>query len=144
MPASDRPAIPQFNAAQRQAVIELIEACAWGDTDRDICSMESALRLALEATVEDFWRWENEALELRLGDEFSLSKEEVEGLTPEFRLAYVGRLLRSLALCYGVQTEFGGGPLAFEHHEGTPAALLRGLNDILAFPTTSTRHLSPD
>ena len=48
------------------------------------------------------------------------------------RLAYVARLLRTIALMYGVSTEFSAepSPLGFEHDEGSIAELLRGLNDM--------------
>jgi hypothetical protein len=51
-------------------------------------------------------------------------------MSSEEKLAYVARLLRSLALSYGVSAEFGGGrgELVGEAHEQSPAALLRGLN----------------
>jgi hypothetical protein len=49
----------------------------------------------------------------------------------EERLSYVARLLRSLALDYGVSAEFGNGRggLVGQGHTTSPAGLLRGLND---------------
>jgi hypothetical protein len=41
--------------------------------------------------------------------------------------------LQTLALAYGVS------PDTFENHESCPAALLRGLNDILWMPVTIER-----
>jgi hypothetical protein len=46
-------------------------------------------------------------------DEFSVTPEEIETMSPEWKLAYVGRLVRNLALCYGVKTgDFGDQPPA--------------------------------
>jgi hypothetical protein len=114
---------------QRQAALELIESFKWGDMVSFIRDTELALRLALDATVEYFWQWEDNmlALEQRFGDEFSLTPGDVESLGPQMRLAYVARLLRSLALIYGVKTEFGG----HSQDRDGPAALLSGLNEIL-------------
>lgn len=48
---------------------------------------------------------------------------QVEELDADWRLAYVGRLIRSLAICYGLSTEDADGR--------SPGALLRGLNNIV-------------
>jgi hypothetical protein len=61
-------------------------------------------------------------------DEFSLPEEAIADLSSEDRLAYAARLLQSLALHYGV-SDYGGRRLG-EASEESPAALLRGLNDI--------------
>jgi hypothetical protein len=73
--------------------------------DGYIRGMEEALRLALEATSGDFYRWEEEIgppLEARGYDEFSLPEAFLQAMRTEEKLAYVARLLRSLALQYGV------------------------------------------
>ena len=85
---------------------------AWADVLAAIDTVDEALRLALEATTEGFSLWQIEgAGETNFGDEFSLSPSQVAALTAEWRLAYVGRLLRTIAVSYGLQTEFGGGTL---------------------------------
>jgi hypothetical protein len=58
---------------------------------------------ALDATAAEFPLWEAEGEE-RYVDEFGVSGEDVAEMTTEWRLAYVGRLVRTLALCYGVST----------------------------------------
>jgi hypothetical protein len=67
-------------------------------------------------------------------------------MSPEDIGAYVARLLRSLALSYGVSAEFGDdrGGLVGEAHEQSPAALLRGLNDILWLPTATKNSTCED
>jgi hypothetical protein len=123
----------QFSDEQRERASALIESMAWGDLDGSITDMEAALRLAMEATRGDFQRWEQHAESFGFADEFSLTPESVAELSPEWRLAYVARLLRTIALSYGVNTEFGlpaSSLLGFADSEETLAALLRGLNDI--------------
>jgi hypothetical protein len=132
----------QFNRKQQSDALALLEQMTWGDIDGDIRGMEEALRLALEATSDDFHRWEEELgppLEARGCDEFSLPDAVLEAMPTDEKLAYVARLLRSLALQYGVSAEFGGARtgLVGEAHEVSPAALLRGLNDLLWMPTTA-------
>jgi hypothetical protein len=71
----------------------------WGDVDGYIRGMEEALRLSLEATSRDFYRWEEEIgppLKARGYDEFSLPEASLQAMPTEEKLAYGGRLLRSL------------------------------------------------
>ena len=55
----------------------------------------------------------------------------------EEKAAYVARLVQSLALAYGVS--YDGGSRRYRERAGeeptAPAALLRGLNDLLHLPT---------
>lgn len=134
----------QLAPEQRERALALLEAMAWGDMDGYIRSLEAALRLALEVTAEDFRRWDDylgPELECDGFDEFSMPPGRVEAMSDEEKLGYVARLLRSLALSYGVSAGFGAdrgdrGGLVGEAYGGSPAALLRGLNDILWLPTT--------
>jgi hypothetical protein len=97
----------QLSDGQRERAVTLIESMAWADLDGSIIDMETALRRAIEATRDDFQRWEQDAEAFGFADEFSLTSETVAELSPEWRLAYVARLLRTVALSYGVSTEFG-------------------------------------
>lgn len=119
-----------MNEQQQQEALSLLTGLPWGDFDDAIREMEGCLRLALEATVAAFWMWEEEVEEIRFEDEFSLTPSQVDQLSPEWRLAYVARLLRSLALFYGVGTELGGGPPVGEACPDSPAAISRDLNDV--------------
>ena len=52
----------------------------------------------MEATTGAFLLWEaDDAGEQRFGDEFTLTAQQVADLEPEWRLAYVARLIRSIA-----------------------------------------------
>ena len=102
-----------------------------------IRTMEEALDRALDATAEEFPLWEAEG-EDRYVDEFSLSAEDLAEMSLEWRLAYVARLVRSLALCYGVSTaEFGDEPPMLLADRNSPGGLLRALNDLVALPVTN-------
>jgi hypothetical protein len=134
----------QLTPEQRERALALIEQMTWGDMDGYIRDLEAALRLALEATTEDFRRWEDHIgpeLERDGYNEFCLPPDTVEAFafSDEDKLAYIARLLRSLALSYGVGTEFGAGRdgLVGEAAKPSPAALLRGLNDILWLPVVT-------
>lgn len=89
--------------------------------------------------------WEEEG-ELRFGDEFELSAEQVAELDDEWRLAYIARLLHSAALTYGVSPSVPGRtrdgelvtPPASESYPASPARLVRGLNDIVHGLSPST------
>jgi hypothetical protein len=58
----------QFSDEQRERALALIESMAWGDLDGSITDMEAALRFAMEATREDFQRWEQDAEEFGFAD----------------------------------------------------------------------------
>ena len=126
-----------MNAEQQAEVIDLVSEQPWDDIDAAIRDMETALRLALAATGEAFLIWEERADNAGFQDEFSLTPDQLEDLSLEWRLAYIARLLRSLALSYGISAEFGGGRLVGEERSATPAAILRRLNDISWTQTTT-------
>lgn len=133
--------MPQFNAHQQAQALDLLEQLPWGDMDYAICDLEICLGRALEATREDFLRWENDlgpAFEEAGYDEFTLPRTLIDDMPIEEKLAYVARLLRSLALAYGAYYDFGvlrRASLVGEADKSSPATLLRGLNDILWMPT---------
>jgi hypothetical protein len=125
----------QLTAEQRARALALIESLPWGDIDGHLVAMEEALRVAMDATAVDFELWEREG-ELRFVDEFSVTPDELEEMTDEWKLALVARLLRTVAMMYGVTTDYvPGQPNVGQEDWYTPAALLRGLNDIVEFPT---------
>jgi hypothetical protein len=96
---------PQFDQQARDESLELIERLPWGDIEGAIETFEESMLLAMEATRDDFARWEAEGEgERRFGNEFNLSPRQVEELDDAWRLAYVAR--------------------------DSPAALLHGLDDI--------------
>jgi hypothetical protein len=126
----------ELTAEQRRQAIALIEELPWGDVEAQIRDLEEALWRALEATCGDLLRWEARAEELGFQDEFSLSLEDVAALTPEWRLAYVARLVRSLALAYGVpERELGGSPSTLIEDPDSVAGLVRGINDLIHLPS---------
>jgi hypothetical protein len=128
-----------MNSEQHARVLELITGQPWGDIDSAICGLEESLQLALEASEEAFLAWEDVAERIGVEDEYSLSSTQVQDLSPEERSAYIARLLRSAALNYGVDAGFGGGPYTGKEQPFTPAAILRGLNNISPTEDTTAR-----
>jgi hypothetical protein len=110
-------------------VLSLIATLPWGDVEGCIETLDEAFRLAREATSHDWLRWENEGYELGFDDEFSVSPERVASLTDEWRLAYVGRLLESAAMMYGIQDKKA--VPAPESPGPEPGSILRSLSAIV-------------
>ena len=96
----------RLNSAKRQRVIEAVEAAPWGDITASCKTVDIGLRRALDATALDFQRWAQESTLRGERDEFTLESAEVQAMSAEQRLAYVARLLRSIALSFGTETEF--------------------------------------
>jgi hypothetical protein len=135
----------QFDPSQQLEALALIESCPWGSLDDHIRDMETALRLAMEMTADDYWRWENEFRPVHefdaagnIQDELTYPADVVGEMSDEEKRAYVAGLIRVLALAYGVNSELGlwhgGLPIVGEASPGSLAALLRGLNDICWLP----------
>jgi hypothetical protein len=131
-----------MNAEQHERVIDLVAELPWGDVDNAICGLEEALRLALEATDDAFPYWEMVAEDIGVEDEFELAPDQVRDLSLHDLLAYIARLVRTLALCYGVNAGFGDGTHIGEEDPHSPAAILRGLNDISWTPSTPERDIA--
>jgi hypothetical protein len=118
-----------WSADQRERAVALLEQIPWGDMEVAICGLEDVLRIALEATTEDFWRWEERiGPEIEAGgfDEYSMPPEMIGGMSDGDRLAHVARLLRSLALTYGVSAEFGIDRGGLVGEAGDPRLVRRG------------------
>jgi hypothetical protein len=50
----------QFKPTQQAEALVLLERMAWGDMDYHILDMKTTLRRALEATRDDWVRWDRE------------------------------------------------------------------------------------
>jgi hypothetical protein len=140
--------IPQFSPSQQEAALVVIERVAWGDMDGAIGDTEKALRLALEATWAEYLYWEEvlgPAFEEEGIDEFLVPAARVEEMSDADKLAYLARLLYTLALSYGVDPTFGygvHGQSLLERYDrlesayrSSPAGLLHGLLDISWTPS---------
>lgn len=97
-----------FNAQQQAEMTEVVLNTPWGDIAPALDQVEDALWLGMEATVDAFWLWEEQAESAGYGDEFSIGAAELDEMPDEWRLAYVARLLRTMAMAIGVSTEFSG------------------------------------
>ena len=125
----------RLDSGQRAALARVIEATPWGDIEHAILGIEIVLCLAMQATSEDFRLWEAEAEAAGYTDEFSVSNEDVAHMPIRWRLAYVARLLRTIALDFGVGTEFSGLIGARRDDPDTLAPLLRSLCEIVTDPS---------
>jgi hypothetical protein len=143
---------PQFSPGQQEAALVVIEQAAWGDMDGAICDTETALRLALDATRAEYLGWEEElgpAFEQEGIGEFLVPAARVEEMSDADKLAYVARLLRTLALSYGVDAGFGylvPGESPLERYDrlesayrSSPAGLLHGSSTSAGCPPPRTR-----
>ena len=131
----------QFSPEQRRRIVALVEAVPWGDMDADIRDLEETLERALDATAPDFPLWEEHAQGCGYIDEFSVTPERLREMSPEWRFAYVARLVRTVALWYGVSVpEYSSKPPMLQESPDSPASLLRGINDIAFLPTLSGSH----
>ena len=127
---------PQFD---RQACLEAlaaIERNPWGDVAPAVEGIDQGLLLAMEATTTAFHLWQaDDAGEQRFGDEFELTPQQVDDLDPEWRLAYVARLIRTIVQCWGVATEFSSSALGTPDEETScPGSLMRKLIAITGSP----------
>jgi hypothetical protein len=121
----------KLNADQRNAVIALVEETPWGDIEGALSSFEEALRIALEHTTSEFAIWHEYVEERGFEDEYDEAK--LRDLPGGWRPALIARLLRSMALSYGLRTEFGAGPLGNPcDHPTHLGSLLRRLDAIVS------------
>ena len=124
---------PQFDRQARIKALAAIERNPWGDVVQAVEGVDQGLLLAMGATTGAFLLWHaDDAGERRFGDEFELTPQQVDDLDPEWRLAYVARLIRTIALCWGVATEFSSSALGTPDEEASsPGSLMRKLTAIM-------------
>jgi hypothetical protein len=151
---SDERSIPGFTEVQQRRTVELVEhTLATDDIESRLSDIAEALRLALEATRESYVQWHEQVETTCFSDEFALSRRQVEYLSPEWRLAYVARLIHTMALAYGVSTadSWGARGPGYPQPAGSPsiAGLVKGLVDIaeglsVQIPSPPGADLSPE
>lgn len=118
-----------LSADQQRAIIEAVDRIPWGDFEYTILDVEELLLRLFAALTGLSARWE--ALNLAW-DEFSVPEEAVAAMSAEHRLAYVGQLVHSLVLRYGLGHGTAADTLVAD--PWSPADLLRELNDIICLP----------
>ena len=84
---------PRWTSDQRAAAIGFLETLPWGDIETAKFDFETALFLALDATIDAASLWSELAEREGYADEFSVSPDEVAAMGETLRLAYVARLL---------------------------------------------------
>jgi hypothetical protein len=113
-----------WSTEQRQELDQVIERILFGDFDSHLRTFELALLQARAAVIDHLEQWHDDELNEHYENEFTLTPEEIEAMSPEWKLAYLAQLLNIAVGLYGL----GSNPLAAER--GYPAAVLRAVNDI--------------
>lgn len=119
----------QFDNGRGKRALELLEQMPWGDIEMNISDTKDALRRLVGATSAVADRWDEEFFD-SYGDEFSVPDETVTAMTETELLAYIARLVRSLALAYGVDAGLSNRQLRQTDNPDSPAALLQGLTNL--------------
>jgi len=96
----------KLTQSQANEILALTERTPWGDVDGGIQTIDAALKIAMQASEDEFLAWEEAEAEGEL-DEFDPALP-ISGMPQPLRFALVARLVRSIALSYGVSTEIGG------------------------------------
>lgn len=89
---------------RRKLVLRIINETPWGDIEGALSVIDEGLAIAMRASRDEFMTWEQHHDAVGFTDEFSI--DDVSRLSPEWRFALVARLLRSIAMAYGVGTDY--------------------------------------
>ncbi|UJA19329.1 hypothetical protein HJD18_03330 [Thermoleophilia bacterium SCSIO 60948] len=104
-------------------LIELASKLPTGDMINDRDDLTELLRRLLEATADASTElWDTQGEELYV-DEFSPSPEEVAEMSAPMRAAYVAKLVRTFALCFGTPRP-GEAPRDVDSHAGLAARVV--------------------
>ena len=107
------------------AAFKVLDAGLFGEFPLPLKDTEEDLRLLLDITDADRERWPEDRNELAIG------RAEVDAMPPAEKLSYVARMIRWLAIDYGVATGKGPEPRMTASDADMPAGLLRRLSDVL-------------
>lgn len=94
----------QLTNHQQQEVLRIVSKIPWGDVESALKVIDDGLAIAMRATREDFIRWEHHHDDAGFIDEFSIA--DISALATEWRYALTARVIRSIAMAYGVGTDY--------------------------------------
>ena len=77
----------------------------WGDLHPAIEFVAYTLSYLMKLTPEEFLVWEADP-EADYDSEFDAPVDEARARPPDWRLAHIARLIRSLAMVYGIETDY--------------------------------------
>jgi hypothetical protein len=117
---------------QSKHILERVTQTPWADIAGAVETVETGLGLVIDATRDDFNRWEDGASAEGYDDEFSIDAATVQAMPAEWKLAYVARLAHSVALSFGVDTEFSASAEDPVHGRDEIAPLLHHLYGIVS------------
>lgn len=119
-------------SSQLLALARLLGLTPWADIFNALLGVEIVLGLLLEATHHDFLVWQAEADAAGYPNEFDISEAELARMPDRLRRGYIARLIRNVALDFGVATEYSGQLGARRNDDGSLAPLLHTLCEIAA------------
>jgi hypothetical protein len=82
----------------------------WGDVGPRIQDVRDTLEYLMLLTRDAFAVWENELADRFFASEFDLPLDVATALPTMQRLAHVARLVRSMAMTYGIRTDYALAP----------------------------------
>jgi hypothetical protein len=99
-----REVVMNLTQDQEKQVLQIVRETPWGDVEGALETIDEGLSIAMRASQEEFLHWEENADRAGFPDEFSIV--DIADLSPEWRHALIARLLRSIAMAYGVGTDY--------------------------------------
>jgi hypothetical protein len=126
---------------QQQRALALLEGIAWDDLRKLLYTAEEMLRIVISVTGRQRQQWETHyqpQVEAHGHGELDLPPDWIESMPDEVKFAYVAHLVDAAVLCYGAIACGSSGKIVFapDSVEDSPAALVRGLADIVSMPMT--------
>jgi hypothetical protein len=112
---------------------KLLETTAWSDTHAAAKAVAEGLRYARELTQDDVIAGETELDGNRI-DECAVHPQEARAMPTEWRLAHLARLIRSIAINYGLDPDERTAQPTDRLNSNSPAAVLAELDEIVHLP----------
>lgn len=120
------------SSAERHArICRELSDFSWAETVASAHSVDEGLRLALEVMKSWGGRWDLAEASLGFSDEWSVDPKRMAELPDEHLLAWLQRILESIALMFGTETRWGSVTFPHEPYQAIVATerLLAGGED---------------
>jgi hypothetical protein len=134
--------LQNWSYAQGRAVAELLAGTPWADISNAAMSVEIVLALLLRVTAGDFATWEEAAENAGYENEYDVTDADLSAMPGALRRGYVARLIRNVALDFGVGTEYGGDVGVRRGDRDSLAFLVRRFCDIAAEESPEERLIA--
>lgn len=90
--------------AQQKALLALVERVTWEEVETGLNDIDRALRFAMETSWNEFLHWETQAHQAGFQSEFDPELTS-RNWSQHWRFAHVARLIRTISLWYGIETD---------------------------------------